>query len=274
MRVEIKKYDISNPKEVIEASTHLTIYNVRVHGKNTKLEIREINPFWIAVSNDFPYEILGYVYHRFTGHSLSNSPVRFLHDVSKYFINPGLIIVDPKYIGNKIGTILNEQRKRHAEDLEKILLIMPKRPGEELPKEERDRRFPFSTEQLREYYLRHGFKEFTESEAENCVSWLDAFRSRVEIQLDSLVDICQESPPLPDPIFGESKSEKMLKLASQLPLIKIFFQNALYKRRPMKEWRKEQEQKRLHENSNYKYVMSHLFYKGANIDITKVSPFS
>nr|MCK4929577.1 hypothetical protein [Nanoarchaeota archaeon] len=278
MTVELEEYDIINPEEVIKASALLNTYDAKIKGINTRLEIREVDSFWIALSKDFPGKILGYLDHRFTGYMFSSSPIRFLHDVSPDFINPGLLIVNPEYIGNRIGTILNEQRKERARSLEQIALIMPRRPGDDLSQEERDRRFPYSTEQLRNYYLRHGFREFNEAEAKRCVFWLDAYKDRICAMIDEMISP-PEDPPYPEPVFGDTRKEKILEQLSQTPRIRSLppIRRALRKRRSKEQWERwweERDRNRLLANGNYRYVMIHLLYNGADIDITKISHFS
>jgi len=273
MIAQLKDYDITNPMETIEASKLIASYKTKIKGIDTELEIREVDSLWIAISRHFPGKILGYYESRFPGYSLSRSPVKFIHDVSPDFIPSGLLIVGSEYIGNRVGTIINEQRKKHANELEKILLLMPGRPGEELTVEERNRRFPLTTEQLRTYYLRHGFKEFTEEEAKNLTGHLDIYRDRIERMLANAIERFREDPPYPQPVFGNTTKEKILKLLSQIPIIGMTppVAKAVHKRTPWDKWREERDRIRLHENTNYQYVMSHLYYNGTGIDITKVN---
>lgn len=274
MVVELENYDILNPKECVKVSKLLDTYTLKIKGIDANLEIRELDSFFIAVSDDFPGKVLGYYDFRFPGYSFSDSPIQFLHDVSPVFMNSGLLVVSHDYIGNKIGTLIHDQVKKRATSLEKVLLVLPGRPGGELPKEERDKRFPYSTEQLRSYYLRHGFTEFEEEEAKRCVLWLDCYKDRLIKMLDSAIGF-PDDPPLPEPVFGHTNKERFLKFVSNIPIIKDtpWVQDAVHKRKPMDSWYEEYDRKRLYDNENCRYVMSHLYYNNVGVDIKKVSPF-
>jgi GNAT superfamily N-acetyltransferase len=92
------------------------------------------------------------------------------------FLYAQLLKVEPEFFRHGIATILIESVIEGALPFGKPILILPERPDvEDMSKEERDYRFPISTEDLRAFYLRHGFREFTEEEVEKCAWRMDVY---------------------------------------------------------------------------------------------------
>lgn len=71
---------------------------------------------------------------------------------------------DSNFFGHGIGSQLVEIALMFAEEQERILYLRPERPGGFLRDEVRDIEFPMSTEKIRDFYLRRGFRQLTTSE--------------------------------------------------------------------------------------------------------------
>jgi GNAT superfamily N-acetyltransferase len=71
---------------------------------------------------------------------------------------------DSNFFGHGIGSELVEIALMYAREQGRILYLKPERPGDGFSVEVRDREFPMSTDQIRTFYLRHGFRQITLSE--------------------------------------------------------------------------------------------------------------
>lgn len=151
--------------QYIRGSRDVGELEVRIHGAPARLTLREAqlsSPDFsfvlLALSDAYPTELLGYAGFVTTGTLL---------DVDSSLLELRMLKVDPAYFRNGIATALLDQSKTAAREREKTLVLKPLRPGEIMVKEARDREYPLSTDQLRAYYLRHGFREFRPDEIDN-----------------------------------------------------------------------------------------------------------
>lgn len=144
----------------------------RIHDTPATLTIQEVSlrirdfPFaLIAVSPNIPNELLGYAGFVATGNNLL--------DIDSALLELRMLKVDPGYFGNDIGTVLLDYAKKLAREREKTLILNPDRPGQGMAKTYRDKEYPLTTEQLRAFYLRHGFREFTRPEVDDYAQRID-----------------------------------------------------------------------------------------------------
>lgn len=72
--------------------------------------------------------------------------------------------IDSGFFQMRLGIKLVELALAWAAEQGKTVYLKPQRPGEEFAREYRDREWPMSTEQIRAFYLRHGFRDLTLSE--------------------------------------------------------------------------------------------------------------
>ncbi len=109
--------------------------------------------------------------------------------------------------------------------------MLPEKPeifdDERLSPEELERRSPLSTAELRAFYLRHGFREFTKEELKYYV-----------IMLGGEPAMRPDYPPYPEPVFGETPRDQVVERLSSMPLLKNtgLVRRQADKRRPLKQW--------------------------------------
>lgn len=114
-------------------------------------------PIIIAASTEIDgiKKMIGWVsFNRF--HSLSR--------VSPDFVELRETKTDPEFFGRGIGKALVNAALTIAQENGWKLFLKPERPGEGLSKEYRDREFPMSQAEIRDFYSRHGFQDATVSE--------------------------------------------------------------------------------------------------------------
>jgi GNAT superfamily N-acetyltransferase len=257
MSVCIKEYRITNLEEALESAESLS--------QNSICDIQNSSGVFIAVKGG---RDIGY-YDTRRGYI---GPMKYLHDMSRSFMNPGLLFVYPESRGFGVGSTLLGERKKRALINGLALLVMPERPGEGLDDALRERLFPYSTDELKFFYLRHGFREFSSEEARHLTSLLNRYDPPVIKKLSALLD----EGPWPNPIYGNSLREKALKIASYIPIVCALppINKAISRRSiSFSEWFAKKEFKNETSGHNYDYVMSNLVYNPAGLDIMQFSPY-
>lgn len=160
--------------QYIRNSRDIRELELRIHGTPTRLTLREarlthgdFSFVLLALSEAYPKELLGW-----TGFVASST----LLDVDSSLLELRMLKVDPAYFRCGIATALLNQSKAAAREREKTLVLKPLRPCVMIVPEIRDSEYPLSTDQLRAYYLRHGFREFRPNEVDGlCMKIDDAY---------------------------------------------------------------------------------------------------
>ena len=114
----------------------------------------------VALNQADPSDMVGYAtFYTYPGDNQ-------LIDLEPSFMELRNLHVDPELRKRGVGSALLDYARDFARSRRRVLILKPERPGEMTGAEFRDREYPMTTEQLREMYLRHGFRAFTEQEQE------------------------------------------------------------------------------------------------------------
>jgi hypothetical protein len=167
-------YDFTDEK-LLHYSRPLSIESLEINGVATTLEIQTNGPTVFAFSPAHQ-RILSYA--DFTPPASMFGPSNGVGDTHTAYMELFFLKTDPECMGCGLRGLTLEWAKRCCAAIPgripRRIVLRPERPGSELSSEERDYRFPRSTEQLREFYLKRGFRPFTEEEIRFCVIMIDA----------------------------------------------------------------------------------------------------
>ncbi|HLD34113.1 MAG TPA: hypothetical protein VJB66_05275 [Candidatus Nanoarchaeia archaeon] len=138
----------------------VAVKDIAIDNNIVQVQISEVGlqsyfySFALLAEEENKEEMLGYI-----GFALEQNNFFREHG----FLELQRIQVDQKYQFLGLGAFL----LRSAQTvIAPTIVLHPRRPGESLPNYERNKLHPLTTEELREFYKCHGFREFTDEEVE------------------------------------------------------------------------------------------------------------
>ena len=111
----------------------------------------------LAVQTNQQNPIVGYCAFSF-GHKSAITQVDFS------LIELSNIKVFPDYFRRGIGNMLLDYSKIIAHDQDRVMVLKPQQPGEIMIESFRIEKWPMTDDQLKEWYMSHGFRELSEEE--------------------------------------------------------------------------------------------------------------
>ena len=254
MNSEFKILDV---EKEIKDSKFLARFKINMNDTPINLDINQYRTRLLAISDEYPEEILGHAdfiesesYSNLISHMDKTEELNFLR-------------VEPQYFGNGIGSLLINAAIGIAKEQKKNkFIIKPERPGKlevengDISHEERGYLFPYSTNDLRHFYSKFGFKSLTKEEFSRGFLYLNAFAPYSSPNPVTNV-------PVPDPIFNDSLTDKILQ---------FFYKKNIHRKIPwvgesihrkipwdvFKEARGVKRQKNIEMCENYKYLKKYM----------------
>jgi ribosomal protein S18 acetylase RimI-like enzyme len=251
------RYVIDVPASEIAESKIIAQTSIKHNGDSLDIHLSKYRARILAYSERIPGQVLGFLdfmihtgYANLISHMVNTSEISYLQ-------------VEPAIMRSGLGTILlNTAEDIISDSGNDNVLVRAERPGEEdylegrLSREERDRRYPFSTSQLIEFYQKRGYRLLTEDEIDHYMVFLSAFAS-------SRSQTCVKPPPVPQPAFGDGLFDRILKHLHNrnYQIAQPWIRGQVDKRRDWGSYRRElrRREKEARENcENILYLRRHL----------------